>query len=94
MKGLRAMFRKFLIAVQFLTIVPVKIKPAPEKNELGASVLYFPLAGLLIGVFLALAALALSFLPPLVRSAMIILTSAAITGGIHLDGLAEVTHSP
>jgi len=89
MESLYMMFRRFIIALQFLTILPVSVKSAPEKKDFGASILYFPLAGLLIGVFLALVALFLSFLSPIVRSTLLILASTAITGGIHLDGFAD-----
>lgn len=82
------MMKRFLIALQFLTIFPVKIKAEIKDEDYGRSLLFFPLVGLIIG--LALAAIALSaFLPNLAKSAFILLTSIVITGGLHLDGFVD-----
>lgn len=81
--------RKFLIALQFLTILPVKVKGRIEAPEIGAALLYFPLVGLLIGLVLGLSAAALAFFPPFVAAALILIISIIITGGLHLDGLAD-----
>jgi len=81
--------KRFLIALQFLTILPVKIKSEVKEIDFGASLLYFPVAGLLIGLLLSLSALSFSLLPDLVKSAMILTLSIFITGGIHLDGFAD-----
>ncbi len=80
----------FLIALQFLTIFPIKIKSEIQEKDFGASLLYFPFVGLLIGLFLASSAFLFSFLPGLVRGAFILIISIIITGGIHLDGFADV----
>jgi len=81
--------KRFLAALQFLTILPVKIKSEIKERDFGASLLYFPVVGLLIGLLLSLCALSFSFLPALVKSAMILILSIFITGGIHLDGFAD-----
>ncbi|MEK7376248.1 MAG: adenosylcobinamide-GDP ribazoletransferase [Candidatus Margulisiibacteriota bacterium] len=81
--------RRFLIALQFLTVLPVKIGSEIKKEDFGASLLYFPAVGLLIGLLLSLTALSFSFLPVLVKSAVILILSILITGGIHLDGFAD-----
>lgn len=81
--------RRSLIALQFLTIIPVKIKTEIKERDFGASLLYFPLVGLLIGILLSLSALSFSFLPSLVKGAMVLILSIFITGGIHLDGFAD-----
>ena len=78
----------FLIALQFLTIFPVRIKSIEEK-DFGNSLLYFPLVGLLIGSLLALSSFLFSSLPQFLKAVLIILTSIIITGGIHLDGFAD-----
>ena len=51
--ALRRHWRAFLIALQFLSIVPVRLQPAPEARENGLSLLYYPLVGLLLGLLLA-----------------------------------------
>mgnify|MGYP001559407118 FL=1 len=81
--------RKGLTALQFLTIFPIKIKSEIKGKDFGASLLYFPLVGLLIGLLLSLSALSFSFLPSLVKGAIILILSIFITGGIHLDGFTD-----
>ncbi|MCQ9207678.1 MAG: adenosylcobinamide-GDP ribazoletransferase [Omnitrophica bacterium] len=81
--------KRFLIALQFLTVLPVRIKSKVEKNDFGASLLYFPLVGLLIGLLLVLGAFIFSSFPSLIKAAIILIISIIITGGIHLDGLAD-----
>jgi len=81
--------KRFLIALQFLTIIPVNIKGKIGENDLGRSLLYFPVVGLLLGLFLALIAFIAGGLPPLVRGILILIAWIIITGGIHLDGFAD-----
>jgi len=81
--------KRFLIALQFLTILPVRIKTVIKKEDFGASLLYFPLVGFLIGLLLSLSVFLFSFLPGLIKGAIILIISAIITGGIHLDGFAD-----
>ena len=79
----------FLIALQFLTILPIKIKSEIKEKDFGASLLYFPIVGLGIGLVLSLSTFLLSSLPVLIKSAIILTVSTVITGGIHLDGFAD-----
>ncbi len=79
----------FLIALQFLTIIPFNIKERLEGKDFGSSLIYFPIVGVLLGFFLASVAYISAFLPPLVISALILVTWTVITGGIHLDGFAD-----
>jgi len=81
--------KKFLIALQFLTILPIKIKSKIRKEDFGKSLLFFPVVGALIGLVLTLALFLLKFLPTLVIGAFILILSIVITGGIHLDGFAD-----
>uniref|UniRef100_A0A653EBB2 Uncharacterized protein n=1 Tax=Pseudomonas marincola TaxID=437900 RepID=A0A653EBB2_9PSED len=43
-----------LIAVQFLTRLPVRLQAMPSDQQLGRSLLWYPLVGLLIGALLVL----------------------------------------
>ncbi len=79
----------FLIALQFLTALPIKIKTKIKDRDFSKSLLYFPLIGLLIGLLLSAVAVLFSFLPNLVTGVLILITSIIITGGIHLDGFAD-----
>ncbi len=80
---------RFLAALQFLTILPFNIKGKIEDEDLGGSLVYFPVVGLLLGLFLALIAYISSPIPPMVRSVLILGTWIVATGGIHLDGFAD-----
>jgi adenosylcobinamide-GDP ribazoletransferase len=77
------------LAASFLTILPVAIEFAGE-SEVAPSMAWFPLVGLLMGVAFALEDRALGFLLgyPL-RSAIVVLSMAVLSGAIHLDGLAD-----
>lgn len=75
-----------ITAVGVLTIVPVRSKP----EELGKSISFFPLVGLLLGVCLVVLEYTLSyFLPTSIVRLIIIAFLIIITGGLHLDGLAD-----
>jgi len=81
--------KRFLIALQFLTVLPIKIKSEIAKEDFGGSLLYFPVVGMLIGLVLSGAALLFGFLPNPVVGVLILIISIVITGGIHLDGFAD-----
>lgn len=76
-------------AVAFLTRVPVT-SPATGREQLGASLPWFPVVGAALGVALAvLYAAALVLLPPLVAAALAVGAGIAATGALHEDGLAD-----
>lgn len=83
--------KTFLLSLQFLTIFPVKIRTTIQERDFGKALLYFPLIGLLIGAVLSVAAAVLGFLPPLIKAAWVLILSIIISGGIHLDGLADTS---
>ena len=79
------MIRAFALALQLLTRLPVPSSSRPPRpEELGLSVLFFPVVGLLIGVLLAGLHTTLWLIDPGVLAAWVLLT-----GGLHLDGLAD-----
>lgn len=82
--------KNFLLAVQFLTIIPVRIRHVNDK-ALAGSVVYFPLVGLLLGLILTGANSFLSFLAfeEIFINIILVVLLIALTGGIHLDGLAD-----
>lgn len=81
--------KRFLIALQFLTILPIRIKSKINEEDFGRSLFYFPLVGILLGLTLAAVALFLRFLPDLVVGACVLIISIVLTGGLHLDGFAD-----
>jgi adenosylcobinamide-GDP ribazoletransferase len=80
----------FLLAFQFLTILPIRIKEAPA-SKLARAPLYFPLIGFFLGAMLVWinSIMSLFNFPQLSADIILVITLAAITGGIHLDGLAD-----
>jgi adenosylcobinamide-GDP ribazoletransferase len=83
--------RRYIIALQFLTIIPLPWTIHTDAKSLGRSTALFPVAGLTIGALLA----GLNWLisPLLERSlcdAILIAALTVLTGGLHLDGLADV----
>lgn len=79
----------FFIALQFLTIFPVQLKEMPSKQQNGQSLLFYPLIGLMIGAILFAIAMLLHALPVILLSSLILVVWIWLTGGLHLDGLAD-----
>ncbi|HTP66416.1 MAG TPA: adenosylcobinamide-GDP ribazoletransferase [Geobacteraceae bacterium] len=83
--------RLYLIAFQFLTIIPLPFSVHCEERDLGRAMALFPLVGLTIGALLAVADYVLGLrLPRPVVDLLLILILSALTGALHLDGLADV----
>ena len=81
--------KAFLLALQFLTCLPVSLKAAPGPADWGRSALAYPLVGLLIGLLLAGLQQLVGHADPLLLAGLLTATWALITGGLHLDGLAD-----
>ncbi len=80
----------FLIALQFITIIPVKKELDYREKNIAKSMLYYPLIGTIIGLFLVLVnIIGTIFLPDLVRDSLLLIFFVLFTGGIHFDGLAD-----
>jgi adenosylcobinamide-GDP ribazoletransferase len=83
--------RLFFIAVQFLTIIPLPFAVRCEVRDLGRSMAFFPLVGLALGGLLAgIDFLLAQIFPRQVTDLLLILVITAVTGALHLDGLADV----
>lgn len=83
--------RLYLIALQFLTIIPLPFNTRCEKEDLGRSTALFPFVGMTIGALLgALNWLIAPWLARPLTDALLITALAATTGALHLDGLADV----
>lgn len=78
----------FLAALQLLTIIPVRRAPRPE--DLHASLAYFPVVGVVIGLLLAGVGWLLRWvLPSSLVAALLVVAMVVVTGGLHLDGLSD-----
>ncbi|MBB2495149.1 adenosylcobinamide-GDP ribazoletransferase [Aquipseudomonas ullengensis] len=78
-----------LIALQFLTRLPVRLPGMPQAADIGRSLLWYPLVGLLIGGLLLALHLLLGSAPLLLHAALLLAAWVALSGGLHLDGLAD-----
>lgn len=85
------MLRRFFIALQFMTRLPVPRTEATSQQDLGKAAAFFPLVGVIVGLSAALAFVLLSRVLPLpvsILGAMIV--AAFLTNGLHEDGFADV----
>jgi len=85
-------FLYFLVAVQLLTIIPVKFKKEfkLQDKDTANSTLFFPLVGLVVGVLLFLIYFIIrKYFTPEVTSVFILAGWVYITGALHIDGLAD-----
>ncbi len=77
-------------AVRLLTIIPVPVPSEFDAAAMSRSVALFPLVGLAIGGTTAgVAWLASLVMPDLVAAALAVVAAVALTGALHLDGLAD-----
>lgn len=83
-------WRAFLTALGFLTRIPVMPKNSIKTSSLNQSLIFFPLAGGIVGAVSALFYLLLKpFLPGPVLIAIILAIPLFMSGGIHFDGLLD-----
>ena len=81
---------RFLAALKFLTIMPLPLRREATPEELGRSLVYFPVVGIIIGLVLAGLGWGLGLiLPPAVVKVLLIVCLVVISGALHLDGLAD-----
>ncbi len=80
----------FLAAFKFLTIIPVPLRREETPGEVGRSMVYFPVVGLIIGLLLAGSNWLFSLLlPSAVANGLLIVSLVVITGALHLDGFVD-----
>ncbi|MBK5012121.1 adenosylcobinamide-GDP ribazoletransferase [Pseudomonas sp. S60] len=79
----------FWIALQFLSSLPVTLPGMPAPREVGRSLLYYPLVGLLFGLMLWLASHLLQAVPAPLHAALLLSLWVLLSGALHLDGLAD-----
>ena len=82
------LFRGFLVALSFLTRIPVRYKHEPS---IGLAAPWFPFVGIVVGAIVGGVARGASNLTtPLVGAAVAVLVGVLITGAFHEDGLADI----
>ncbi len=84
-------WEEFRLAGAFLTVLPVAGKVPCDPPRLGRSMAFSPAVGLLLGLALVLFERLLGPLfPRPVVDALLVLFLIAVTGGLHLDGVADL----
>ncbi len=89
---MRRALRAFRLALAFLTLWPVRFRDDEiTEADIGASRFAYPLVGLLIGLALLASSelLARAGVPPATASFLLVAAWVALSGGLHLDGLAD-----
>lgn len=82
--------RRMLLAIQFLTILPIRVKGDISEIEISKSSAFFVVAGLLQGILLLiLSSLGERFFHPELTILIILFGMVMSNGGFHLDGLAD-----
>ncbi|MEW9898419.1 adenosylcobinamide-GDP ribazoletransferase [Chitinivorax sp. PXF-14] len=81
---------RLILAIQFLTRLPTPQVSDFRPERLAESARWFPLVGLLLGALLLAAVWPAARLDPWLAAWAGVLAWALLTGGLHLDGLADV----
>jgi len=80
----------FLAALSFLTVIPLPRRREVSPEQVGSSLVYFPVVGIIIGLILAgLYWLLRLILPSVVVSGLLLIFLVVLTGGLHLDGFVD-----
>ncbi len=83
--------RGLRLALQFLTRLPVPGVEDFTPGDLARSAAWFPLVGTIVGGVVALAVFTLDHKSALLAGVVGVLAWVWLTGGLHLDGLADLT---
>lgn len=85
------LLREIRLAGSFLTRLPIGLPMEVEPLQLGRSMAWFPLVGLVLGALLVTADWALgAILPRLICDALVLSLLVLATGALHLDGWADL----
>jgi len=97
---MKHIFRRFFLSLSFLTILPVNflfLKNEQEnrddiKEDLSKSSIFFPLAGILIGLILVAADILLKWVSfnSSLSNGIILTVWIFLSGGLHLEGFADM----
>ncbi len=87
---MKSILNDFLLMIQFFTRIPVNKNLQCEKENFKRGAFFLPVVAFIIGGMEFLIYLGLkNFLPANVIIVLLILFTAMVTGGLHMDGLAD-----
>nr|WP_236660227.1 adenosylcobinamide-GDP ribazoletransferase [Isachenkonia alkalipeptolytica] len=75
----------------FLTRIPVKFSFKIRQREFHRGIFYMPLIGGIIGIVLGVVGYLMHFMDPLIRAVILWMVYLWLTGGLHLDGLSDLS---
>ncbi len=84
--------KDFVVAIQFLTRIPVTTKLSLKEKDMVTATRMYPLVGLLLGLlFTGVYILSGQLFPnqTLIIASMVVISQVILTGGLHLDGLMD-----
>lgn len=80
-----------ILLFKFMTRLPLGLEPKFDSDSLGKSMKFFPIVGMVMGIILFAFFWGLSkvIYSPMVMVVLLIIIEVILTGGLHLDGLAD-----
>lgn len=82
--------KQLLLAFQFLTIMPLRVKGDVSEREIARSAAFFPIVGTIQGILLVVGyTLSINFFPTELTTGILLLLLVSSNGGFHLDGLSD-----
>jgi adenosylcobinamide-GDP ribazoletransferase len=82
--------KRMLLAMQFLSVIPVRVSGDLTAKEIGESSIFFPAIGGLQGLLLLAAGLLfIKIFPSDISAVFLVAVMILFNGGFHLDGLAD-----
>ena len=84
------MIKAFILALQFLTRLPIPIQIEVTKKTLAKGAFFYPFIGMIIGSVAAGIYIVIAFVSTQIASITAVFALIAVTGALHLDGLSDM----
>ncbi|QXM05644.1 adenosylcobinamide-GDP ribazoletransferase [Crassaminicella indica] len=82
--------KKFIVMLQFLTRIPINLYLKVDEKDFSDGIIYFPLVGLVIGMFMvSFHYIGYKLGGAFLAATISVVSEVFITGGLHLDGLGD-----
>ncbi|WP_053956628.1 adenosylcobinamide-GDP ribazoletransferase [Inediibacterium massiliense] len=82
--------KRLILMIQFFTRIPISVNLEVTEEDFSEGIVYFPLVGLIIGMFIvSLYYIGYKLGGILLGSVLCVTGEVFITGGLHLDGLGD-----
>jgi adenosylcobinamide-GDP ribazoletransferase len=81
----------FLVALAFLTVLPIRFRKLPTADVVARSRLWYPVVGLLLGALLGgWTMFTARYASPMLSAFLVLLGWVGLTGALHLDGFCDL----